>query len=109
MKIYMSLAFKDNADRIEKNVVDDYSVHLEDYESINDLIARSIRTRTKFTPETDKNAVYDDFLDEEYWSNENIDRLPPDNNGETSSSSTGEQSEPGVDLEVSPVEPAAIP
>lgn len=62
MKIYMSLAFEENKKRIEPNDPGDYEVHLEDYESINDLIARSIRTKTKFTPQRDENAVYDDVL-----------------------------------------------
>lgn len=46
-------AFKDN------NPIDEYQVQLEDYENINDLIARSIRTKKPFTPETNSSAIYE--------------------------------------------------
>lgn len=59
IKCYFSLDFKATKSRIEPNKVDPYAVHLEDYENINDLIARSIRTKTTFTPDHNSNAVYD--------------------------------------------------
>lgn len=64
IKIYKSLDFKQNSKRIEPNDPGVYQVHAEDYESINDLIRRSIRTKSRFVPETSENAVYDDVLDE---------------------------------------------
>lgn len=76
MKVYKPLDFSTVSSRIEPTVVDPYSVHLEDYESLNDLIARSIRCKQKFVPETDKNAFYDDFLDDEKLQQE--DRLEKD-------------------------------
>lgn len=60
MEIYKSLDFVSAGNRIEENTPGDYIVHLEDYESLNDLIARSIRTKTKFVPEASENAEYDD-------------------------------------------------
>lgn len=103
MKIHKSLDFADNAERIEKNVVDEYSVHLEDYESINDLIARSRRTKTKFVPETSENAVYDDFLDPD-----KLEEMSNQFAGETSETpqepvmpeqSDGKQAQSGVEVE----------
>lgn len=62
MKIYKSLDFNSQQERIEPNTAGEYLVHLEDYESLNDLIRRSIRTKSVFVPESDKNAVYDDEI-----------------------------------------------
>lgn len=64
MKIFKSLDFKSQQERIEPNTAGEYLVHLEDYESLNDLIRRSVRTKSVFRPESDKNALYDDVLDE---------------------------------------------
>lgn len=82
MKIYRSLDFASMQKRIEPNEAGDYLVHLEDYESLNDLIRRSIRTKTKFVPERSENAVYDDDLVEDNTpTDENrtdVDVLAPD-------------------------------
>lgn len=64
MKIYRSLDFNSHSKRVEPNDAGVYQVHAEDYESINDLIRRSIRTKSRFVPETSENAVYDDFIDD---------------------------------------------
>lgn len=58
---YHSLDFASVKKRMknEEFKVDPYKVELEDYENINDLIARSVRTKTKFTPEHDESAIYD--------------------------------------------------
>lgn len=64
MKIFNSLDFKSQRERIEPTVAGDYEVHLEDYESLNDLIRRSIRTKSPFKAESNPNASYDDVLDD---------------------------------------------
>lgn len=58
---YHSLDFASVKKRMQNEdfKVDPYKVELEDYENINDLIARSVRTKTKFVPEHDANAIYD--------------------------------------------------
>lgn len=106
---YHSLDFASVKKRMqnEKFEVDPYAVELEDYENINDLIARSVRTKTKFVPDHDENAVYDS--DDDIASQilpENIDQqaqpdieLDPvsseakqsDGKEETSSSETGSE------------------
>lgn len=97
MKVFKSLDFKSHSKRVEPNDPGVYQVHAEDYESINDLIRRSIRTRSHFVPETDENAVYDDVLDElqEEFSKtpENIDRMTPADDVADTASSTAERSE----------------
>lgn len=62
---YHSLDFVSAKARLkdEPFVVDKYSVETEDYENINDLIARSVRTKTKFVPETDETAIYESDKD----------------------------------------------
>lgn len=47
MKVYNSLDFEAVQARVEKNVVDPYAVHAEDYEDINDLVRRAERTKSK--------------------------------------------------------------
>lgn len=80
MKIYNSLDFKSQITRIEKNNPGKYLVHLEDYENLNDLIRRSIRTKSRFVPETSKNAVYDDYLDDVVEEFDNISKLTEQEN-----------------------------
>lgn len=91
MKIYKSLDFEASKSRIEPNDAGVYSVHAEDFENINSLIERSIRTRTKFVPETDKNAVYDDFLSDEELLN-NIDRTQEGDTEASQAATDGKQS-----------------
>lgn len=59
----MSLDTKSMSKRIEPNKVDRYCIDLEDYENINDLINRSIRTKTKFVPDHIPGAEYDSDKD----------------------------------------------
>ena len=58
---YHSLDFASAKKRMQNEdfKVDPYKVELEDYENINDLIARSVRTKKTFVPEHDANAIYD--------------------------------------------------
>lgn len=44
---------------LAKRVNDEYIVHTEDYESINDMVRRCIITKTKFKPESNPLAMYD--------------------------------------------------
>lgn len=60
MKVYMSLDFASAPARIEKNVAGEYCIHAEDFENINDLVQRSIRTRTKLPDLSSDRAEYDD-------------------------------------------------
>lgn len=94
MKVYKSLDFESQKKRIEPNQSGDYLVHLEDYESLNDLIRRSIRTKSVFKPESSNNAVYDDVLDEfdkEYQ--KTIDQNQPEVIKPEENTATVEQSE----------------
>lgn len=99
MKVYKSLDFSSAPARIEPNDPGEYQVHLEDYESLNDLIRRSIRTRSKFVPETSENASYDDFLSgeqtdiEDFLNSQNIELTQPQDNKSGSSASNAERSE----------------
>ena len=58
---YHSLDFASAKKRVflQNAPIDPYKVELEDYENINDLIARSVRTKKKFEPETNSAAVYE--------------------------------------------------
>lgn len=64
MKIFKSLDFKSQRERIEPTKSGDYLVHLEDYESLNDLIRRSVRTKSVFTPTPPKKEHFDGVLDD---------------------------------------------
>lgn len=46
-------------EELAKRVNDDYVVHTEDYENINDMVRRCIITKTKFVPESNPLATYD--------------------------------------------------
>lgn len=46
-------------EELSKRVNDDYIVHTEDYENINDMVRRCIITKTKFKPESNPLATYD--------------------------------------------------
>lgn len=71
MKVYHTFDFEIAKKRIEPNIVDKYQVQAEDYENINDLIKRSIRTKTKFTEEKVYESEYDiKFDDDEIFENE---------------------------------------
>lgn len=94
MKVYKSLDFESQKKRIEPNEPGEYLVHLEDYESLNDLIRRSVRTKSPFKPESSKDAVYDDVLDEfdeEYQ--KLIDQNQPEVIKPEENTATAEQSE----------------
>lgn len=58
---YHSLDFASAKKRVflQNAPIDPYKVELEDYENINDLIARCVRTKKPFKPETNSAAVYD--------------------------------------------------
>lgn len=59
IKIYGPFDTKSMQKRVEKTVNDKYSVHLEDFENINDLIRRSIITKTSFKAEKIDGLTYD--------------------------------------------------
>lgn len=93
MKVFHSLDFSSQKARIEKTPDTPYLVHLEDYESINDTIARSIRIGHKYRPENDmaEYAQYDeDFLSE---TQSIIDRTGQDEPSEADQGSADKQSE----------------
>lgn len=73
IKVFHSMDFQAAQKRIEKNEVDPYQVHLEDYENINDMINRAIRTKGYFEPTNNPSAIYDGDLDGEKWIAENDD------------------------------------
>lgn len=110
MKIYKSLDFSQNKNRIEETPSGENILHDEDYESINDLIRRAERTRTKFVPETSDSAEYD--FDEDELSNqirnEFENNLSQNTAVEPSEGSTeGKRSEPAVTLPDGKDEPSA--
>lgn len=70
MKVYHTFDFESAKKRIEPNIVDKYLVQAEDYENINDLIKRSIRTKTKFHEEPVYESEYDIKYDDEDILNE---------------------------------------
>lgn len=65
MKVYHTFDFESANKRIEPNIVDKYQVQAEDYENINDLIKRSIRTRTKFHEDVVYESNYDIKYDDD--------------------------------------------
>lgn len=78
MKIFKSLDFEVSKKRIEPNTPGEYLVHLEDYESLNDLIRRSVRTSSKFDVPSSETGEFDDAftIDEEKpQTYNNIDKL----------------------------------
>lgn len=93
MEIYKSLDFSSQKKRIEKTKSGESLVHIEDYENINDLIRRAVRTKTKFVPESDENAVYDDLEEISAEIEKEIDRNQLQDNSSEQSSSTDERSE----------------
>lgn len=97
MKIYRSLDFKSQRERIEPNTSGEYLVHLEDYESLNDLIRRSVRTKSVFKPVPPKEEHFDGVLDDiekEFQKYEQeIDRNQPADYSAGSNTSAGERSE----------------
>lgn len=65
MKIFHSLDIKSQQARIEKTVIDPYDVHTEDYEDLNDIIRRAVRTKTKPNfGDVRNDAEYDEALDD---------------------------------------------
>lgn len=97
MKIFKSLDFKSQQARVEPNKSGDYLVHLEDYESLNDLIRRSVRTKSVFKPTPPKDDHFDGVLDDiekefqEY--EQTIDRNQTADNSAGLNVSAGERSE----------------
>lgn len=74
MKVYHTFDFNSAKKRIEPNIVDKYQVQAEDYENVNDLIKRSIRTKTKFHEEKVYESEYDiKFDDDEIFENKEAD------------------------------------
>lgn len=75
---YHSLDFASAKKRVylQNLPVDPYKVQLEDYENINDLIARSIRMKKPFKPETNSAALYESDEDIAKQLPEYIDQLP---------------------------------
>lgn len=63
MKIHKSMDFTHVMDRIEKTNSGPYLVHLEDYESLNDLIRRSVRTKTRADLPTKETGSFDDVFE----------------------------------------------
>lgn len=94
MKTYSPYDFESAHKRIEKTVVDSYKVQLEDYENINDLVERSIRTKTPFKPEKIAGAEYDSDEIIDQWLNEaGIQTNEPKANEASKSADEDEQSE----------------
>ena len=60
LKVYSSLDFSTAPARIEPNVPGDYIVQDEDFEDINDLVARATRTRSKLPDMSSDMAEYDE-------------------------------------------------
>lgn len=65
MKVYHTFDFESAKKRVEPNIVDKYAVQAEDYENLNDLIKRSIRTKTRFHEEKVYDSEYDIKLDDD--------------------------------------------
>lgn len=90
IKVYNTFDFEAVSKRVEKTKIDPYQVHAEDFENINDLIERSIRTKTQFKEDKIPGLVYDtekeiaDFL----------------GNGEPTQSQAGEVSDQDKQSEV---------
>lgn len=112
MKVYHSLDFSSSKSRIEPNVAGEYIVHAEDYESINELVRRSVRTRTPLALDGQKNRLYDDFLDDVQSEFDNLDNNPTQ---EDLKSQTGESTTPmperseGQGVDLSPVQDLGLP
>lgn len=70
MKTYGPYDFESAKKRVEKTVVDPYKVQLEDYENINDLVERSIRTKAPLKLDKIDGAQYDDDKIIDQWLNE---------------------------------------
>lgn len=70
LKVHHNFDFKSVDQRLEKTVVDPYRVQIEDYENINDLVNRSIRTKTKLDLEKIPGAEYDDDKIIDMWLSE---------------------------------------
>lgn len=73
IKCFSTYDFEGVNKRVEKTVVDPYKVQLEDYENINDLVERSIRTKTPLKnvlPDKIDGAQYDDDKIIDQWLNE---------------------------------------
>ena len=83
--------------RIEKTIVDPYHVQLEDYENINDLVERSIRTKSPLKnvlPDKIDGAQYDSDKIIDQWLNEaGIQTNEPENQKASKSAVADEQSE----------------
>lgn len=77
MKVYRSLDFASAKSRIEPNDPGEYEVHSEDFESINDLVRRAERTRTKlpdFSSDTVEYDTRDVFLEDAQFDFEDLNR-----------------------------------
>lgn len=60
MKVYHSLDFSKASARIEPNVAGEYIVQDEDFEDINDLVARAARSRSRLPDMSSDMVEYDD-------------------------------------------------
>lgn len=94
VKTYNTFDFKSADKRVEKTKVDPYKVQLEDYENINELVERSIRTKTPFKPEKISGAIYDsDQIIDEWLSETGIQKSEPKADEVSKSDVKDEQSE----------------
>lgn len=84
-----------DAVKIEENKVDPYCIHLEDYESINDLIERSIITHSKPDFDHIDGAHYDsdDDIKALVEQDQYIDQSPKTEQAELPTEADAEQSE----------------
>lgn len=85
-------------EELSKRVNDDYIVHTEDYENINDMVRRCIITKTSLKPESNPSAMYDTDEDiaaqlAEYTADEQIDRSSTAGIEPEQEQATAEQSE----------------
>lgn len=98
MKYVHTFDIKSQQARIEKTVVDPYAIQVEDYEDINDIIKRAVKTKTRPQFGHIDGAQYDDALD---VAQQEFDRLE-EASGDIEQSAASEQSEQAAASEIEP-------
>lgn len=106
MKIYNSLDCESQKMRLEPSVAGDYLVHVEDFENVNDIISRAVRTRTEPNYGSKYLTEYDDLdkyqVDiEDYINNPNDEgQFDLDKSAEGSNAERSKAQEPETDAQV---------